>query len=376
MKQINKIIVVPDSFKGGISSEKFCKIAHTAIGNIYPTAQVVTMPIADGGEGTVDAFLSAIGGQKVTATVKNPFFEDIESFYGMLPDKTAVIEMAVCAGLPLAKGREDPLNTTTFGVGQLISLAIMDGCKSIILAMGGSATNDAGCGMASALGVKFFDESGNEFIPTGGTLCKIEIIDTTSLKLGVPVTAMCDIDNPLFGEQGAAYVFAPQKGADQNTVELLDKGLRHFAEVAKSQLDIDLTSLFGGGAAGGLGAGAVCFLNAKLKMGIDVLLDIANFDRLLDDTDFVITGEGKLDTQSLRGKAVIGVAKRAKAKEVPVIAVVGDIGDNIEEAYELGISGVFSINRVAIPRENAKLRSVGDLYLTLENLLRTIKSLC
>lgn len=376
MKHINKIIVVPDSFKGGISSEKFCNIARRAIGNIFPAAQVVTMPIADGGEGTVEAFLSAVGGQKVTATVKNPFFEDIESSYGMLPDKTAVIEMAGCAGLPLAKGREDPLKTTTFGVGQLISLAIKDGCRKIILAMGGSATNDAGCGMASALGVKFFDESGKEFIPTGGTLCKIVKIDTRDLNLGVPVTAMCDIDNPLFGEQGAAYVFAPQKGADQNTVELLDEGLRYFAEVVKSQLDIDAGSLAGGGAAGGLGAGAVCFLNAKLKMGIDVLLDVAKFDSLLVDCDFVITGEGKLDTQSLRGKAVIGVAKRAKAKQVPVIAVVGDIGDNIEEAYELGISGIFSINRVAIPRENAKLRSESDLYLTLENLLRTIRSIC
>lgn len=376
MKQINKIIVVPDSFKGGISSKKFCNIAQTAIGKIYPAAQVVTLPIADGGEGTVDAFLSAVGGQKVTATVKNPFFEGIESFYGMLPDKTAVIEMAVCAGLPLAKGREDPLNTTTFGVGQLINLAIKDGCRSIILAMGGSATNDAGCGMASALGVKFFDESGNEFIPTGGTLCKIKKIDTRDLNLGVPVTAMCDIDNPLFGEQGAACVFAPQKGANEDTVKLLDDGLRHFAEIVKRQLYIDAAILAGGGAAGGLGAGAVCFLNADLKMGIDVLLDTANFDGLLEDTDFVITGEGKLDTQSLRGKAVIGVAKRAKIKQVPVIAVVGDIGDDIEEAYELGISGIFSINRVAIPRESAKLRSESDLYLTIENILRTIKSVC
>lgn len=375
MKQINKIIVVPDSFKGGISSKKFCNIARTAIGDIYPAAQVITIPIADGGEGTVDAFLSAIGGQKVTATVKNPFFEDIESFYGMLPDKTAVIEMAACAGLPLAKGRENPLLTTTFGVGQLINHAIKDGCKSIILAMGGSATNDAGCGMASALGVKFFDEFGKEFIPTGGTLCKIEKIDTRSLMPGVPVIAMCDIDNPLFGEQGAAYVFAPQKGADENTVELLDEGLKHFAEVVKRQLNIEVKSLAGGGAAGGLGAGAVCFLRADLKMGIDVLLETANFDRLLDGTDFVITGEGRLDTQSLRGKAVIGVAKRAKLKQVPVIAVVGDIGDGIEEAYKMGISGIFSINRVAITRESAKLRSESDLYLTIENILRTINSI-
>jgi len=375
MKNINKIIVVPDSFKGGITSQRFCEISATAIGNIYPDAQVITIPIADGGEGTVDAFISALGGEKISAIVKDPCFEDMESFYGMLPDKTAVIEMAACAGLPLAKGRENPLITTTYGVGQLIGLATEKGCTGIILAMGGSATNDAGCGMASALGVRFYDEQGTEFIPSGGTLCKIKTIDTRGLKLVVPVTAMCDIDNPLFGQHGAAYVFAPQKGADESTVVLLDVGLSHFANIVKHQLHIDVDELAGGGAAGGLGAGAVCFLNADLKMGIDVVLDTADFDSLLSGTDLIITGEGKIDTQSLRGKAVIGVAKRAKVKHVPVIAVVGDIGDDIEKAYELGISGIFSINRVAIPRENAKLRSESDLSLTIENILRFVKSL-
>lgn len=375
MKQINKIIVVPDSFKGGISSAKFCEISKTAIGKIYPDAKVISIPIADGGEGTVDAFISSIGGKKLTATVKNPFFEDIESFYGMLPDKTAVIEMAACAGLPLAAGRENPLVTTTYGVGQLIDNAIKAGCKSIVLAMGGSATNDAGCGMASALGAKFYDAEGNEFIPAGGTLHKIEIIDTSCVKLAVPITAMCDINNPLFGAQGAACVFAPQKGADESAVELLDDGLRHFARTVNNRLNLSVGDLAGGGAAGGLGAGAVCFLGAKLKMGIDVLLDAAGFDAHLEDADLVITGEGKIDTQSLRGKAVIGVAKRAKAKNVPVVAVVGDIGDDISEAYALGISGIFSINRVAVTRETAKLRSESDLFLTLENLLRFIQSI-
>lgn len=375
MKSINKIIVVPDSFKGGITSEKFCEIAKTAIGNIYPCAEVIALSVADGGEGTVDALLSTLGGKKITTIVKDPFFEDMESFYGMLPNKTAVIEMAACAGLPLAKGRLNPLIASTYGVGQLISHAVKSGCKGIILGMGGSATNDAGCGMACALGVKFYDEADNEFIPSGGTLCKIKRIDTRGLKLDVPVTAMCDIDNPLFGEQGAAHVFAPQKGADDDTTALLDDGLRCFAKLAKSELHTDVDSLASGGAAGGLGAGAFCFLHADLKMGIDVVLDTAEFDRHLSDADLVITGEGKIDTQSLRGKAVIGVAKRAKASKVPVIAIVGDIGDNIEEAYELGISGIFSINRVAVPRENAKLRSKSDLLLTLENILRFIQSM-
>jgi len=375
MKHLNKIIVVPDSFKGSISSAKFCEISKAAIGEIFPDAKVITIPIADGGEGTVDAFISAVGGKKVKAVVKNPFFEDIESFYGMLPDKTAVIEMAACAGLPLAAGRENPLVTSTYGVGQLIAHAIEAGCKSIILAMGGSATNDAGCGMASALGVRFYDAEEKEFIPTGGTLHRIGKIDVSDVKLAVPVTAMCDIDNPLFGAQGAACVFAPQKGADESMVELLDDGLRHFAQTVKSRLDLSVDGLAGGGAAGGLGAGAVCFLGARLKMGIDVLLDAADFNEHLEDADLVITGEGKIDTQSLRGKAVIGVAKRAKAKNVPVIAVVGDIGDDIEEAYELGVSGIFSINRVAVPYEKAILRSESDLYLTIENLLRFIQNI-
>ena len=375
MKELKKILVVPDSFKGGLSSEKFCKIAENAIQGIYPTAQVISIPIADGGEGTVDAFLKSVGGEKVKATVKNPFFEEMESFYGVLPDKTAVIEMAACSGLPLAKGRENPLVTTTFGVGQLIRHAEDRGCERIILAMGGSATNDAGCGMAAALGAKFYDADGREFVPTGGTLCKIAGIDMGGFKLGIPITAMCDIDNPLFGETGAAFVFAPQKGADKDTVRLLDIGLRHFADIVKSKPGCDVSEIKGGGAAGGLGAGAVCFLKAGLKMGIDVILDAADFESHLNDADLVITGEGKIDTQSLRGKAVIGVAKRAKEKSVPVIAVVGDIGDDIENAYELGVSGIFSINRVAVPYEKAVLRCENDLYLTIENIMRFLRSI-
>lgn len=375
MKELRKIIVVPDSFKGGLSSGKFCAVAESAIRKIYSSAQVVSIPIADGGEGTVDAFLASVGGEKVIATVNNPFFEDMESFYGVLPDKTAVIEMAACAGLPLASGRENPLVTTTFGVGQLIRHAVENGCKRVILAMGGSATNDAGCGMAVALGAKFYDADGNGFIPTGGTLCKIQKIDTRELIIGFPVTAMCDIDNPLFGETGAAVVFAPQKGADEKTVKLMDDGLRHFAQTVKSELGLDVSEIKGGGAAGGLGAGAICFLNAELKMGIEVILDTAGFESHLLDADLVITGEGKIDTQSLRGKAVIGVAKRAKAKNVPVVAVVGDIGDGIEEAYELGLSGIFSINRVAVPYDKAILRSEDDLYLTIKNILRFLKNI-
>jgi glycerate kinase len=375
MKTIGKIIVVPDSFKGGLTSIKFCEIAHQAIHRIFPAARVISIPVADGGEGTADAFLSAAGGEKIWTTVKNPLFEDVLSFYGLLPDGTAVIEMAACAGLPLIRGRENPLITTTFGVGQLIGHAIQHGCKSILLALGGSATNDAGCGMAAALGVRFFDGNGAGFIPSGGTLGSISTIDASGLKIDIPVTVLSDVDNPLFGEQGAAFVFAPQKGADAAAVRLLDDGLRHLAGIVKSDLGVDIAGIKGGGAAGGLGAGAVCFLSAGLKRGIDVMLDAAGFDSQLADADLVITGEGKIDAQSLRGKAVIGVAKRAKERNVPVLAVVGDIGDSVDEAYALGVSGIFSINRVAVPFEEAVLRSEHDLFLTIENIMRFVRDI-
>ena len=376
MKELRQIIVVPDSFKGGLSAIRFCEIAERAIHGVYPSARVVPIPVADGGEGTVDAFLAACGGKKLHALVKGPFFEDMESFYGLLPDGTAVIETAACAGLPLVRGREDPLAATTYGVGQLIRRAVEGGCSSVVLAMGGSATNDAGCGMASALGVRFYGAAGTEFVPTGGTLTDIARIDTSDmLKPGVPVTAMCDVDNPLYGEEGAAFVFAPQKGADGRAVLRLDAGLRHFAELIESALSLEVSALKGGGAAGGLGASAVCFLNARLKMGIDVLLDAADFDVRLRDTDLVLTGEGKLDAQSLRGKVVLGVAKRAKEQNIPVLAVVGDIGDDIGAAYDMGITGIFSINRVAVPLNEAIPRSESDLYLTVYNLMRCIHGL-
>lgn len=375
MKEIAKVIVVPDSFKGGMSAAKFCEITGAAIHKVFPAAQVISIPVADGGEGTVDAFLAAIGGEKIQAIVKGPFFDEMESFYAMLPDKTAVIEVAACAGLPLAKGRENPLDTTTYGVGQLIRHAINYGCKSIILGMGGSATNDAGCGMACALGARFYRENGNLFIPTGGTLCDITRIDTSELQCDVPITAMCDVDTTLYGAQGAAYVFAPQKGANAEAVKLLDDGLRHFACTIMRINSRDITILKGGGAAGGLGAGAVCFLNARLRMGIEVVLDAAGFDAQLEGADLVITGEGKIDGQSLRGKVVSGVAKRAKLNNIPVIAVVGDIEDPIDEMYEIGVDGVFSINRMAIPFDKAVQRSENDLHLTIENIMRFLRAL-
>lgn len=371
---MKKFILAPDSFKGTMSSTKVCDIMKNAIKKHFPDANVVSIPVADGGEGTVDCFLTAVGGKKVNVLVKGPYLEDIESFYGLLPDgRTAVIEMAATAGLPLVEHRKNPALTTTYGVGQLIRHAAEYGCNNIIIAIGGSCTNDAGVGMASALGVRFLDDEGQEFLPTGGTLDRISSIDNSSriaLLDGCNLVAMCDVDNPLYGKNGAAYIYAPQKGADDDMVVLLDNNLRHLSDMIKDTYGIDASAVPGAGAAGGLGAGLVVFAGAVLKKGIETVLDEVGFDALLDGGDYVFTGEGKLDSQSIRGKVVIGVARRAKRKNVPVIAVVGDIGDDIDEIYSEGVTAVVSINRSAIPFEKARLRCESDLSLTMDTIMR------
>jgi len=372
---MKKILLIPDSFKGTMSSEEICSIMESKILEYYPKAQVISIPVADGGEGSVDSFLAAAGGRKITATVKGPYFEDMQSFYGILPDGTAVIEMAAAAGLPLVGDNLQPDKTTTFGVGQLIKHAVEAGSRKIIVGLGGSATNDGGTGAASALGIRFLNAAGEAFIPTGGTLNDISSIDMSSLNpllSGIEIITMCDIDNPLCGPSGAAAVFGPQKGADEAMVKLLDANLAHMAEVIRRDLGKDIRDLPGAGAAGGMGAGMAAFLGSRLQMGIETVLDTVHFDSLLHDADMVFSGEGKIDFQSLRGKVVIGVARRTKKAGVPLIAIVGDIGDNIEGAYNEGVSAIFSINRVAVPFKEAKPRSRSDLALTMDNLMRFI----
>ncbi|MEG0878265.1 MAG: glycerate kinase [Oscillospiraceae bacterium] len=377
---MKKIILIPDSFKGTMSSEEICDIMATSIKKAYTNAQITAIPVADGGEGSVDAFLCAVGGEKKYLNVKGPYFEEMSAFYGVIDGgATAVIEMAACAGLPLVGDDKNPCKTTTFGVGQLINAAVAEGCKKIILGLGGSATNDVGAGAAAALGVKFTNAEGKEFIPTGGTLCQVEHIDISGISNAVRSTeiiTMCDIDNPLYGENGAAYIFAPQKGADDAMVRLLDDGLMHIAKVIKSDLGQDVAQLKGAGAAGGMGCGMVAFLGSRLQMGIETVLDTVGFNALLKDADMVFSGEGKIDSQSMRGKVVIGVARRTKKANVPLVAIVGDIGDNIEAAYAEGVSAVFSINRVAVEYKHAKLRAKSDLALTMDNLLGFIRTIC
>lgn len=374
---MQNFILVPDSFKGTLSAIEVCNIMKSSIKNLYKDANIISVPVADGGEGTVDAFLYALGGEKKSIWVSDAFNEQkILAHYAMLKDNIAVIEMAACAGLPLVKNRLEPDKTTTFGVGELIIDAINSGAKKIILGLGGSATNDGGCGMASALGVKFKDEQDQEFIPTGGTLSQIYKIDMNNIysKIkDIEFISMCDVDNPLCGKLGASAVFAPQKGADEDMVRLLDEGLAHLAKIIKRDLHIEVKDIKGAGAAGGLGAGSIAFLQSKLTKGIDVILDTINFDELVSKADIVFTGEGKFDSQSLHGKVVMGVANRSQKYKTPVIVVTGAIGENIQEAYNKGITAIFSINKEPMEFSKSALKSKENMILTMENILRLLK---
>ncbi len=371
-----KIILVPDSFKGTLSSTEVSEVMKDAIIKIIPDAEVKAIPVADGGEGTVDAFLAAVGGEKITLSVSGPYNEKCESFYGIIREgKTAVIEMAAAAGLPMVGDNKNPLITTTFGVGELMADAISKGVSEIILALGGSATNDGGCGAAAALGAEFYDSEGNMFVPVGGTLSNISEIKTDKLcenLKDVKVTVMCDIDNPLYGKTGAAYVFAPQKGADENQVKLLNEGLINFSKAVEGSLGVDISKLSGAGAAGGFGGGAAAFFKGELVSGTDVVLNTAGFDKELERADLVITGEGRIDSQSIRGKVVSGVAKRVKPFNIPLIVIAGAAEEDIDQCYDMGVTAVFSINRKAEDFSVSRYKSKENLYKTTENIIRLI----
>lgn len=373
---MEKILLVPDSFKGTLSSRQVCQVMAGQLRRFFPQAQVKSIPVADGGEGSVEAFLAAAGGERRTRTVTGPFGEPVEAFYGILGDgRTAVIEMAACAGLPLAEGRLNPERATTYGVGELLLAAKEAGCTKAILGLGGSCTNDGGAGAAAALGAKFTRADGAAFVPSGGTLGEIAALDVSPVAQalqGMELTAMCDIDNPLYGDAGAAAVFAPQKGADAAMVARLDAGLRHLGQVSARCLGRDFSHLPGAGAAGGLGFGMAAFCGAQLRMGIDAVLDAVGFDSLLPGTDMVFTGEGKIDSQSARGKVVSGVAARCRKAGVPVVAVVGQIGQGFEEMYQQGLTAVFSINRAAQPFAESRFHAGENLALTMENIARLL----
>jgi glycerate kinase len=341
------ILIAVDSFKGSLSSQQAGEAITEGIHMVFPEATTFILPMADGGEGTVEALVQAKKGKILRTKVTSPLGEEIEGFLGQLPDGMVALEMAAASGLPLVPPeKRNPLLTTTRGTGDLILKAMDLGAREIILGIGGSATNDGGAGMAQALGVKLLDEEGKELKSGGGELGRLASIDLSRVDPRLKhtkITVMCDVDNPLCGPRGASAVFGPQKGATPEIVQTLDHYLEHYAQVINGQLGLDIKDLPGSGAAGGLGAGLLAFTHAELKTGVETILDTVNFDQMLKEADLVITGEGRIDSQSLYGKVPMGIAKRAVKQVKPVLAVVGSIGPGSEDLYAHGLSSIVSI---------------------------------
>ena len=320
---LTKVIIAPDSFKGALTAREAADIIADEVMSAFPDCEVIKMPIADGGEGSVDAILSTIGGKVISAVILSPDFRKIDAKYGITDNGTAVIEMAQSSGIT-RQLKLNPMTSDTRGFGELILSALDKEAREFTLCIGGSATTDGGCGMAAALGAKFFNKQRDSFIPCGETLSDINNIDTSGIDKRVAeskFTVMCDVDNPLFGKNGAAYIYSPQKGADPEQVKILDNGLRHYGTVLTKTFNKNFNEIPGAGAAGGLGAGCMAFLGADLKSGIDAILELYNFNKQLQGADLVITGEGKLDSQSFQGKVLSGILRGSG--KVPIIVICG-----------------------------------------------------
>ena len=343
-----RVVVAPDSYKGSVSAVGVAAALERGVLRVFPQAEVRKIPIADGGEGTVEALVTATGGQMKQERVRGPLGEVVDACWGILGDgKTAVIEMAAASGLPLVPpDRRDPRITTTYGTGELIRTALDEGLRRIIIGIGGSATNDGGTGMAQALGAKFLAADGTELPPGGGALAQLKTIDLSGLDSRLTeteITVACDVDNPLCGQRGAAAVFGPQKGATPAMVAELDAALGHFAGCARAATGRNVADLAGAGAAGGLGAGLLFFTPAKLRPGVEIVLEAVKFAEVVKDAAFVITGEGRTDFQTAYGKAPVGVAKVAKQFGVPVFCISGGLGDGADDVLAQGIDAVMSI---------------------------------
>lgn len=373
-----KILIAPDSFKGSLSAKEAADSIEKGIKKADKEIQTVKVPMADGGEGTVESLVDVTGGKIHKVYVYDPLMREIESFYGILGDgETAVIEMAAASGLTLLpRDERNPLLANTYGTGQLILAALNMGCKKMIIGLGGSATNDGGAGMAAALGVRFFDSKREIIMPNGGNLkhiCDIDIRGLDTRVKDASIEVAYDVENPLIGPNGASYIFGPQKGADIQMVEELDKGLQNYGLVLEKLFNRSLVGLPGAGAAGGFGAGLVGFLDAKLIKGIDIVMGITKLEEKMNGVDLVITGEGMMDYQTAFGKTPYGVAKLANKYKIPVIALTGAIGAGAEILYEKGFNSIFSIIDKPMTLEEAIHNSKILLENAAERIIRAVK---
>jgi glycerate kinase len=342
-----KILIASDSFKGSATTMEVADNIAKGLLRVCPEIEIEKLPVADGGEGTVETLVAGMDGDFVQVEVTGPLGERVKAKYGIIDDGMAIIEMAEASGLVLVdEEMRNPTLTTTYGTGELILSALERGLKRIYVGIGGSATNDGGMGMARALGYRFLDRDGNELPDGGGSLGQLDRIDVANvmpLLKDARITVMCDVENPLFGPDGAAFVYGPQKGADPDMVQLLDENLRHFSEILIRDMNADVAGIPGSGAAGGLGGGLMAFCGAELKPGIEMVLDILNFDGHLQDVDLVVTGEGRIDGQSAKGKVPAGVAKRAKKLNKPLVAIAGGVGEGAEGLYSIGTDLILPI---------------------------------
>ena len=370
-----KVIVCPDSFKGSLSARDAADAIARGVQSIHPDAEIVAIPLADGGEGTLDALIGATEGEVRSVRVHDPLMRPIEAQYGVSGDgETAIVETAAASGLGLlTESERDPTITSTFGTGELLLAAAESGTRRIIIGVGGSATNDGGAGAMTALGARFLDTSGTELEPGGAALANLSSIDTSRFRFpvsSITVEVACDVTNPLCGPAGASAVFGPQKGATPEMVELLDAALANYAGVLRNDLGRDITDLPGAGAAGGLGAGLAAFLNAELRSGIDIVLDAVGFDDALADADLVITGEGRLDEQTAGGKTIAGVLRRASARSIPVIALCGSVSGDLSALRAAGLTATYSIVIGSVTPEYALVHASDLLQDTTVRVLR------
>jgi len=369
-----KIVVAPDSFKGSLTAVEVSDAIGQGVREIFPQAEIVKIPMADGGDGTAQCLVNATGGKILREKVTGPLGDEVLASYGILGDKkTAVIEMAEASGLTLVpENKRNPLITTTYGTGQLIKAALDQGCRKMIIGIGGSATNDGGAGMVQALGVNLLDQEGKEIGFGGGELKKIIRINISNIDnrlSDTKVLVASDVNNPLCGPKGASRVYGPQKGATPKIIEELDESLAYFAEIIKRDLHKDIKDIPGAGAAGGLGASLIAFLDAELRPGIEIMIEIVKLEQAIKDADLVITGEGKIDSQTIYGKAPIGVAKIAKKYNVPVIAVAAIIGDDADIVHQYGIDYLIKVSEPPMSLTEPKTKNVWLIKRSIKQFL-------